>query len=146
MIRTLDAANTASSAAVSTLNYRRRLPSSTDMRIGCWLRSLLMADDGNFLDMAGLAVLPRGELRETGNPWMPFELVDVDGADFCRWLMIAGRPGTDGGCAPGAPHQVPAGGRRGRLNRQNDRKLAQHDQKPVSPAPWIIEVPAKTFE
>jgi site-specific recombinase XerD len=122
------------------------------MRIGCWLRSLLMADDGNFLEMAGLAALPRGELRETGNPWMPFELVDVDGgvvapvaaylkdvqacgrsestlrsygmdllrwfrfcwsadlewgqvtraeaADFCRWLMIAGRPGTDGGYAP----------------------------------------------
>jgi hypothetical protein len=46
---------------------------------GCWLRSLLMADDGIFLDMAGLAVLPRGELRETGNPWMPFELVDADG-------------------------------------------------------------------
>ncbi|MGH3159657.1 MAG: tyrosine-type recombinase/integrase [Streptosporangiaceae bacterium] len=111
-----------------------------------------MAGDGNFSDVAGLAVLPTGELRETGNPWMPFELVDADGgvvapvaaylkdvqacgrsestlrsygmdllrwfrfcwsadlewgqvtraeaADFCRWLMIAGRPGTDGGYAP----------------------------------------------
>jgi hypothetical protein len=49
------------------------------MRIDCWLRSLLMADDGDFFDMAGLAVLPTGELRETGNPWMPFELVDADG-------------------------------------------------------------------
>jgi site-specific recombinase XerD len=111
-----------------------------------------MADDGEFLDVAGLAVLPAGELRETGNPWMPFELVDVDGGmvipvaaylkdvqacgrsestlrsygmdllrwfrfcwaaelewdqvtraeagDFCRWLMTAGKAGTDGGCAP----------------------------------------------
>ena len=114
--------------------------------MGGWLRSLLMADDGNSLDMAGLAVLPTGELRETGNPWMPFELVDADGgvvapvaaylkdvqacgrsestlrsygmdllrwfrfcwsadlewgqvtraeaADFCRWLTVAGKPGS----------------------------------------------------
>jgi len=29
-----------------------------------------MADDGNFLEMAG----PAGELREKGNPWMPFSV------------------------------------------------------------------------
>ena len=38
-----------------------------------------MADDGRFLDVAGLAVRPVGGLRETGDPWMPFELVDADG-------------------------------------------------------------------
>jgi hypothetical protein len=39
-----------------------------------------MADDGQYLDVAGLVILPAGGLRETGNPWMPFELVDADGA------------------------------------------------------------------
>ena len=29
--------------------------------------------------MAGLAVPLAGGLGETGNPWMPFELVDTDG-------------------------------------------------------------------
>lgn len=107
-----------------------------------------MADDGQFLDAAGLTVQPVGGLRETGDPWMPFELVDADGgvvapvaaylrdvqacgrseatlrsygmdllrwfrfcwasglewdqvtrseaADFCRWLTVAGKPGSAG--------------------------------------------------
>lgn len=38
-----------------------------------------MADDGQFLDMAGLTVPLAGGLRETANPWMPFEVVDADG-------------------------------------------------------------------
>ena len=111
-----------------------------------------MADDGQFLDMAGWRSRRSGGLRETGNPWMPFELVDGDGgvvapvaaylkdvqacgrseatlrsygmdllrwfrfcwasglewdqvtrseaADFCRWLMVAGKPGSGGGYAP----------------------------------------------
>ena len=111
-----------------------------------------MADDGQFLDAAGLTVQPVGGLRETGDPWMPFELVDADGgvvapvaaylkdvqacgrseatlrsygmdllrwfrfcwasglewdqvtrseaADFCRWLTVAGKPGSAGGYAP----------------------------------------------
>lgn len=45
----------------------------------CSLRSLLMGDDGQFLDMTGLTVPLAGGLRETGNPWMPFELVDTCG-------------------------------------------------------------------
>ena len=36
-----------------------------------------MADDGQYLDVAGLVVPLAGGLRETGNPWEPFELVDV---------------------------------------------------------------------
>ena len=111
-----------------------------------------MADDGQFPDVAGLAVRPVGGLRETGDPWMPFDLVDADGgvvapvaaylkdvqacgrseatlrsygmdllrwfrfcwasglewdqvtrseaADFCRWLTVAGKPGSAGGYAP----------------------------------------------
>ena len=31
-----------------------------------------MADDGQFPDVAGLAVRPVGGLRETGDPWMPW--------------------------------------------------------------------------
>ena len=110
-----------------------------------------MADDGQFPDVAGLTVLLAGGLRETGDPWMPFELVDADGgvvapvaaylkdvqacgrseatlrsygmdllrwfrfywasgvewdqvtrseaADFCRWLTVAGKPGSGGGYA-----------------------------------------------
>jgi len=110
-----------------------------------------MADDGQCLDVAGLAVPLAGGLRETGDPWEPFELADAAGAvvgpaaaylkdvqacgrsdatlrsygmdllrwfrfcwaaglewdqvtraearDFCRWLLIAGKPGTDGGYA-----------------------------------------------
>jgi site-specific recombinase XerD len=111
-----------------------------------------MADEGRYLSVAGLAVPSAGGLRETGNPWMPYELVDADGGmvapvaeylkdvqacgrseatlrsygmdllrwfrfcwaaeldwdqvtraearDFCRWLLIAGKPGTGGGYAP----------------------------------------------
>jgi site-specific recombinase XerD len=110
-----------------------------------------VADDEQFLDVAGLAVPLAGGLRETGDPWVPFELADAAGAvvgpaaeylkdvqgcgrsdatlrsygmdllrwfrfcwaaglewdqvtraearDFCRWLLVAGRPGTDGGYA-----------------------------------------------
>jgi len=110
-----------------------------------------MADDGQCLDVAGLAVPLAGGLRETGDPWEPFELADAAGAvvgpaaaylkdvqacgrsdatlrsygmdllrwfrfcwaaglewdqvtraearDFCRWLLIAGKPGTGGGYA-----------------------------------------------
>ena len=110
-----------------------------------------MADDGQCLDVAGLAVPLAGGLRETGDPWGPFELADAAGAvvgpaaaylkdvqacgrsdatlrsygmdllrwfrfcwaaglewdqvtraearDFCRWLLIAGKPGTGGGYA-----------------------------------------------
>jgi site-specific recombinase XerD len=110
-----------------------------------------MADDERCLDVAGLAVPLAGALRETGDPWAPFELVDAAGAvvgpaaeylkdvqacgrsdgtlrsygmgllrwfrfcwaaglewdqvtraearDFCRWLLIAGKPGTGGGYA-----------------------------------------------
>ena len=110
-----------------------------------------MADDERCLDVAGLAVPLAGGLRETGDPWVPFELVDAAGAvvgpaaeylkdvqacgrsdatlrsygmgllrwfrfcwaaglewdqvtraearDFCRWLLIAGKPGTGGGYA-----------------------------------------------
>ena len=111
-----------------------------------------MADDEQCLDVAGLAVPLAGGLRETGDPWAPFELADAAGAvvgqaaeylkdvqacgrseatlrsygmdllrwfrfcwaaglewdqvtraeagDFCRWLLIAGRPGAAGGYAP----------------------------------------------
>jgi site-specific recombinase XerD len=110
-----------------------------------------MADNEQGLDVAGLAVPLAGGLRETGDPWAPFELVDAAGAvvgpaaeylkdvqacgrsdatlrsygmgllrwfrfcwaaglewdqvtraearDFCRWLLIAGKPGTGGGYA-----------------------------------------------
>jgi site-specific recombinase XerD len=110
-----------------------------------------MADDERCLDVAGLAVLLAGGLRETGDPWAPFELVDAAGAvvrpaaeylkdvqacgrsdatlrsygmgllrwfrfcwaaglewdqvtraearDFCRWLLIAGKPGPGSGYA-----------------------------------------------
>ena len=111
-----------------------------------------MAYDGQYLDVGGLTVQPVGGLRETGDPWMPFDLVDADGgvvasvaaylkdvqacgrseatlrsygmdllrwfrfcwasglewdqvtrseaADFCRWLTVAGKPGSAGGYAP----------------------------------------------
>src|SRR5215470_15753532 len=39
-----------------------------------------MADDGQCLDVAGLAVPLAGGLRETGDPWGPFELADAAGA------------------------------------------------------------------
>jgi site-specific recombinase XerD len=110
-----------------------------------------VADDGQCLDVAGLAVPLAGGLRETADPWEPFELADGAGAvvgpaaaylkdvqacgrsdatlrsygmdllrwfrfcwaaglewdqvtraearDFCRWLLIAGKPGTGGGYA-----------------------------------------------
>ena len=110
-----------------------------------------MADDEQYLDVAGLAVPLAGGLREKGDPWAPFELADAAGAvvvpaaeylkdvqacgrsdatlrsygmdllrwfrfcwaaglewdqvtrtearDFCRWLLIAGKPGADGGYA-----------------------------------------------
>ena len=110
-----------------------------------------MADYEQCLDVAGLAVPLTGGLRETGDPWAPFELADAAGAvvgpaaeylkdvqacgrsdatlrsygmgllrwfrfcwaaglewdqvtraearDFCRWLLIAGKPGADGGYA-----------------------------------------------
>ena len=110
-----------------------------------------MADEGQYLDVVGLAVPLAGGLRETGDPWAPFELADAVGAvvapaaeylkdvqacgrsdatlrsygmdllrwfrfcwaavlewdqvtrtearDFCRWLLIAGKPGADGGYA-----------------------------------------------
>jgi hypothetical protein len=29
------------------------------------------------------------------------QVTRAEAADFCRWLMIAGRPRTDGGYAPG---------------------------------------------
>src|SRR5258705_6770618 len=44
------------------------------------LRSLLVAGDERDADVAGLAVLPVGALRETGDPWEPFQLVDAAGA------------------------------------------------------------------
>ena len=111
-----------------------------------------MADDGQFLNVEELPVPLAGGLRETGNPWTPFELTDADGGavapvaaylkdvqacgrsestlrsygmdllrwfrfcwaagldwdqvtrseagDFCRRLLIAGKPGTAGGYAP----------------------------------------------
>jgi hypothetical protein len=110
-----------------------------------------VADDEQCLDVAGLVVPLTGGLRETGDPWAPFELSDAAGAvvgpaaeylkdvqacgrsdatlrsygmdllrwfrfcwaaglewdqvtwaearDFCRWLLIAGKPGADGGYA-----------------------------------------------
>jgi site-specific recombinase XerD len=110
-----------------------------------------MADDGQCLEVAGFAVPLAGGLRETGDPWEPFEVADAAGAvvgpaaaylkdvqacgrsdatlrsygmdllrwfrfcwaaglewdqvtraearDFCRWLLIAGKPGTGGGYA-----------------------------------------------
>jgi Phage integrase, N-terminal SAM-like domain len=110
-----------------------------------------VADDEQCLDVAGLAVPLAGGLRETGDPWAPFELVGAAGAvvgpaaeylkdvqacgrsdatlrsygmdllrwfrfcwaaglewdqvtraearDFCRWLLIAGKPGAGGGYA-----------------------------------------------
>jgi hypothetical protein len=57
-----------------------------------------MADDGEFLDVAGPTVLPPGELRGTGNPWMSFELVDAAGgavapaADYLKDVQACGRP------------------------------------------------------
>ena len=56
-----------------------------------------MADDGQFLDAAGLTVQPAGGLRATGDPWMPFELVDADGgvvapvAAYLRDVRACGR-------------------------------------------------------
>lgn len=57
-----------------------------------------MADGGQFLDTAGLMVPLAGGLRETGNPWMPFELVDADGgvvvpvAAYLKDVQACGRP------------------------------------------------------
>ena len=39
-----------------------------------------MADDEQDLDVAGLAVPLAGGLRETGNPWEPFQMIDAAGA------------------------------------------------------------------
>jgi site-specific recombinase XerD len=110
-----------------------------------------VADDEQCLGVAGLTVPLAGGLRETGDPWAPFEVTDAAGAvvgpaaaylkdvqacgrsdatlrsyahdllrwfrfcwaaglewdqvtraearDFCRWLLIAGKPGVDGGYA-----------------------------------------------
>src|SRR5438876_822819 len=58
-----------------------------------------MADGGQFLDGAGLAVPLAGGLRETGNPWMPFELADADGGVVAP-VAADPRPGP----ARGAPY------------------------------------------
>ena len=56
-----------------------------------------MADDERYLDVAGLAVPLAGWLRETGDPWEPFQLVDVAGvvvapaAAYLRDVQACGR-------------------------------------------------------
>ena len=56
-----------------------------------------MADDERYLDVAGLAVPLAGGLRETGDPWEPFHLVDVSGgvvapaAAYLRDVQACGR-------------------------------------------------------
>ena len=67
------------------------------MRVG-WLRSLLMiGDEDSLRDLATLAVPSAGALRETGDQWEPYRLIDVAGepvgavAEFFRDLQAAGR-------------------------------------------------------
>jgi site-specific recombinase XerD len=62
------------------------------------LRSLLMiGDEDSPRDLAALAVPAAGALRETGDPWEPYRLIDVAGepvvavAEFFRDLQAAGR-------------------------------------------------------
>jgi hypothetical protein len=56
-----------------------------------------MAYDGQYLDVEGLTVQPVGALRETGDPWMPFDLVDADGgvvapvAAYLKGVQACGR-------------------------------------------------------
>jgi integrase len=67
------------------------------MQVG-WLRSLLMnQDEDSPRDLAALAVPAVGALRETGDPWEPYRLIDMAGepvvavAEFFRDLQAAGR-------------------------------------------------------
>ena len=67
------------------------------MQVG-WLRSLLMIEDEDSpRDLAALAVPAAGALRETGDPWEPYRLVDTAGepvepvASYFRDLLAAGR-------------------------------------------------------
>jgi hypothetical protein len=61
------------------------------------LRSLLIAGDERDADVAGLAVPSVGALRETGDPWEPFQLVDAAGvvvgpaAAYLKDLQACGR-------------------------------------------------------
>jgi integrase len=56
-----------------------------------------MVDDGQYLDVTGLVILPAGGLREKGDPWVPFELVDADGsvaapvAEYLKDVQACGR-------------------------------------------------------
>jgi hypothetical protein len=63
-----------------------------------WLRFLLMiGDEDSPRDLAALAVPSVGALRETGDPWEPYRIVDAAGepvaavAEFFRDLQAAGR-------------------------------------------------------
>src|SRR5260370_38984933 len=67
------------------------------MLVRRWLRSLVMADGEPCLDVAGLVVPLAGGLRETGDPWEPFRLVDPAGetvapaAAYLRDVQACGR-------------------------------------------------------
>ena len=67
------------------------------MRVG-WLWSLLMiGDEGSPRDLAALAVPAAGALRETGDRWEPYRLVNAAGepveavSEFFGDLLAAGR-------------------------------------------------------
>src|SRR5260370_39447168 len=70
------------------------------MLVRRWLRSLVMADGEPCLDVAGLVVPLAGGLRETGDPWEPFRLVDPAGetvapaAAYLRGVQGCGRSGA----------------------------------------------------
>jgi hypothetical protein len=68
------------------------------MRWCGWLRSLLMAEQGDLpRDLGALVVLRVGALIETGDGWEPYRLVDPAGcqveavAEYLRDLQAAGR-------------------------------------------------------
>jgi hypothetical protein len=66
-----------------------------------------MTYDGQFPDVAGLAVRQAGGLRETGDPWMPFELVDADGGVVVEYARVRGHA---------APRERRVGATRGRTS------------------------------
>jgi ABC-type amino acid transport substrate-binding protein len=71
-----------------------------------------VADDEQCLDVAGLAVPLAGGLRETGDPWAPFELADPVGAvvgavaDLCTY--VAQRPALAAALAMYMPEPLDA--------------------------------------
>ncbi len=60
-----------------------------------------MVYDGQFSGYGGTGG-PAGGLRETGDPWMPFELVDADGGVVAPVAAYLGRYRSRGKAPTGA--------------------------------------------